>query len=332
MDYRKVEIRIPRTSLPKPSSRWLPSPGNVVFTLLLVGALFWAQSAGALSALVPNQQTTSTSTVPYQGRLADTSGSPLTGSYPMVFRLYDASAGGASLWEESWVGSNSVAVNDGLFNVMLGSITPISQDVFTGADSLWLGISVSSDDEMSPRVQLGTVPYAVQAMTVPDASVTTAKIAAGAVTQDKLAADVDILPEGTVLMWHGSLDNLPSGWQLCDGSSNTPNLTDRFVVGAGGAYAMDDQGGTASVILTFDQMPSHTHPASASTNGGIEFSRSDRHGGGIYYGNGTIYYDNNSTMGSHTHTITVQNTGGGQAHENRPPFWALAFICKTSTP
>jgi hypothetical protein len=59
--------------------------------------------------------------------------------------------------------------------------------VITGHSSLWLGITVGSDTEMAPRVQLGSVPFAVQALTVPDGSVTTAKIADSAVTQGKLA-------------------------------------------------------------------------------------------------------------------------------------------------
>ncbi|MCZ7572720.1 MAG: hypothetical protein M5U01_29540 [Ardenticatenaceae bacterium] len=82
----------------------------------------------------------------------------------MIFRLYSAASGGPPLWEEQWTGSNSVRVSDGLFNVMLGSLAPIPPSVVTGNSSLWLGITVGSDDEMAPRVQLGSVPYAVQAL------------------------------------------------------------------------------------------------------------------------------------------------------------------------
>lgn len=170
---------------------WLPSRGNVVFTLLVVIVLFWAQSAGAFGLGRTNAPTTSTGTIAYQGRLADSAGNPLTGTYPMIFRLYNTASGGAPLWEEQWTGSNSVAVSDGLFNVMLGSLNAIPQSVITGNNSLWLGITIGTDDEMVPRVQLGSVPYA---FTVPDSSVTTAKIADGAVTQAKLGADVSLVP------------------------------------------------------------------------------------------------------------------------------------------
>ncbi|MGB4976321.1 MAG: hypothetical protein WBR35_06240, partial [Anaerolineae bacterium] len=166
--------------------RLLPTPGNVLFTLLMIGLLLWAQSAGALPLRLLGPNVPSTNTIAYQGRLADANGSPLTGTYSIIFRLYNVASGGAPLWEEQWTGQNGVQVSDGLFNVMLGSLTPIPQAVVTGNNTLWLGITVGTDDEMAPRVQLGSVPFAVQALTVPDGSVTTGKIADQAVTQAKL--------------------------------------------------------------------------------------------------------------------------------------------------
>jgi hypothetical protein len=177
--------------------RWLlPTPGNVLFTLLVVGALLWAASVGALPLRAPAAAGTSTGTIAYQGRLADANGSPLTGTYNMIFRLYDAASGGTPLWTEQWTGSNGVKVSDGLFNVMLGSLTPIPTSLVTDHSSLFLGITVGTDDEMTPRVQLGSVPFAVQALTVPDGSVTTAKIADGAVTTAKLSSQLTVPFEG----------------------------------------------------------------------------------------------------------------------------------------
>lgn len=77
---------------------------------------------------------------------------------------------------------------------LLGSLTPIPLDVVTDHDTLWLGITVGTDNEMEPRVQLGSVPFAVQALTVPDESVTTNKLADGAVTQAKLGSDISLEP------------------------------------------------------------------------------------------------------------------------------------------
>jgi len=165
---------------------WLPSRGNVLFTLVVVAGLLWASNAGALPLRIPSAAGTSTGTIAYQGRLADSAGNPITDTVNMEFRLYNAPTGGTPLWDELWTGANAVRVSDGLFNVMLGSLNAISQNVIAGHDQLWLGITVGTDDEMTPRVQLGSVPFAVQALTVPDGSVTTAKIVDGAVNSRKL--------------------------------------------------------------------------------------------------------------------------------------------------
>ena len=72
-------------------------------------------------------------------------------------------------------------------------------------------------------------------------------------------------------MWSGT--NIPAGWALCDGTQGTPDLRDRFIVGAVGSYARGNTGGssthnhggaTASHVLTVAQMPSHNHLAPAS--------------------------------------------------------------------
>lgn len=165
--------------------RWLPNRGNVLFTIFMIGLLLWAQSAGAIGPFAISGTTAvSTNTIAYQGRLASAGGTPLTQTISMEFRLYSVATGGAPLWTEQWAGSNSVQVSDGLFNVMLGSLTPIPQSVISGSSNLFLGITVGTDSEMSPRVQLGSVLFAVQALTVPDGSITAAK----------LAADVSLAP------------------------------------------------------------------------------------------------------------------------------------------
>jgi hypothetical protein len=103
MEHKEFKIRIPwpAVRLGKwPWSRLLPTPGNVLFTLLIVGLLVVAQSVGALPLGRPQglaPASTSTSTIAYQGRLADATGAPLTGTYNMIFRLCDAVTGGTPL-------------------------------------------------------------------------------------------------------------------------------------------------------------------------------------------------------------------------------------------
>ncbi len=192
---------------PTLSMRWLPTPGNVAFTVVLVVGLFWAQNVGALN-LGAAAAGTSASTIAYQGRLADSDGTPLTETLNMSFRLYAQASGSTPLWSEQWTGSNGVQVSDGLFNVMLGSLDPIPQNKITGNDTLFLGITVGTDDEMSPRVQLGSVPFAVQALTVPDGSVTAAKISDGTITAAKLAFEPLVSGNGIVPLGGKSLTDI----------------------------------------------------------------------------------------------------------------------------
>ena len=115
-------------------------------------------------------------------------------------------------------------------------------------------------------------------------------------------------------MWSGAANAIPTGWVLCDGNNNTPNLVDRFIVGAGSTYTVGATGGSNTVTLTTAQMPSHTH------NMGWGRVHSNFAGGNAS--------DLRTTRDSAT-AISTLATGGGQAHENRPPYYALCFIMKT---
>ena len=222
---KHLNLRIPLWWASSPGWRRLaraltPHPGTLIVTLVVVAAILWAQSVGALPLRAPLAASTSTGTIAYQGRLTDADGNPLTDTYNMVFRLYDVASGGVPLWEEQWTGSNSVQASDGVFNVTLGSLTPIPQSVITGHDSLFLGITVGTDDEMTPRVQLGSVPFAVQALTVPDGSITTEKIADGAVTSVKLANDLAVNGDFTVdgIVYASNLDRGYTAYGIGDGA------------------------------------------------------------------------------------------------------------------
>ncbi|MEM7133256.1 MAG: H-type lectin domain-containing protein [Chloroflexota bacterium] len=158
-----------------PILSWLLIIGNILL-ILLVGTLLWTQNARAIMLSVPRVANSSTSTIPYQGRLADSTGSPLNETTNIVFRLYNASDDGEVLWEEQWADENGIQVRDGLFHVLLGSINPIEQTLISSNSTLYLGITVGTDNEMSPRMQLGSVPFAIQALTVPDGSITAEKL------------------------------------------------------------------------------------------------------------------------------------------------------------
>lgn len=134
------------------------------------------------------------------------------------------------------------------------------------------------------------------------------------------------LPAGLISMWSGTIASIPAGWALCDGTSGTPDLRSKFVVGASssGGYAVGATGGQTSVTptitvanhtLTESQMPAHTHGLSSSSVGAS--------GGLQQAGTGS--------------TTTTSSTGGGGAHNHNasssavstlPPYYALAFIMK----
>lgn len=68
-----------------------------------------------------------------------------------------------------------------------------------------------------------------------------------------------VFKKGMIIDWYGTADNIPAGWHLCDGTNGTPDLRDRFVLGAGGDFPLEAKGGNASIKLTVDMIPEHRH-------------------------------------------------------------------------
>lgn len=155
----------------------------------------------------------------------------------------------------------------------------------------------------------------------------------------------EILPIGAIMIWSGSDSDVPDGWYVCDGTAHggytTPNLTERFVTGAGGSYAVGDTGGPATYdgtitptgavtigdhTLITAELPSHTHPYSeyySPVNNHIASSTS-------------TYY---TSVTSTTHTINEQSDGNGahghtgstatiDAIDPRPAYYSLYYIMK----
>jgi microcystin-dependent protein len=154
-----------------------------------------------------------------------------------------------------------------------------------------------------------------------------------------------LFPIGSIIIWYGAVANIPSGWSLCNGATvgsvTTPDLRERFVVGAGGdnstvtgsGYSVNDTGGLNEVTLTTSQMPSHSHTA-GNTNHSHGTQTYITNGGGICANRGDSGSCHNMGTGSGTNSasisITISSTGGGTAHENRPPYYALCYIMRTS--
>lgn len=170
-------------------------------------------------------------------------------------------------------------------------------------------------------------------------------------------------PIGGVILWSGSIASIPATWQLCDGTNGTPNLRDRFVVGAGTNYAVGATGGANSVTptgtisgttegtaLTEAQMPKHYHRiwgpypgysggryqgyigAGGIFNGGTPDDGANTFGsystgGGVASGAEDLSGSGNGTP--HTHSLSSA-TLNGTSQENRPLYYALCYIMKVS--
>ena len=103
-------------------------------------------------------------------------------------------------------------------------------------------------------------------------------------------------------MWSGLISSIPDRWALCNGTNGTPDLRDRFIVGAGSGYAPGNTGGQNTVTLTVNQIPAHGHTGSAAANGVHSHTGStNQQGSHSHTGSTTV-------NGSHSHSITVYQT------------------------
>ena len=144
------------------------------------------------------------------------------------------------------------------------------------------------------------------------------------------------IPAGLISLWSGSIGSIPSGWYLCDGSNGTPNLTDRFIIGAGSTYAVNGTGGANSVTLVTNNLPSHTHTATfAGTALGTHTHTTPtgfQGGGGNGATTGTTSLASTTSAesaGTPAGTVTVDATGSGTSFSIIPSYYALAYIQKS---
>ena len=159
-------------------------------------------------------------------------------------------------------------------------------------------------------------------------------------------------PSGGIILWSGSVANIPSGWVLCNGSNGTPDLRNRFVLGAGSTYAVGATGGSKDAITV-----AHTHTFSSTSGSGgahthgawsnVTSASADARG----FGNSGAFSvaslnDSStdyrttlaganvnafSTADAHTHSVsgTTDSTGSSGTDANLPPYYALCYIMKT---
>ena len=145
----------------------------------------------------------------------------------------------------------------------------------------------------------------------------TNRLTAGSYAGDGSAlTGIESFVTGMIILWSGAANAIPTGFVLCDGNNNTPNLSGRFVVGydaSNNDYDVNYTRRSESVTLTVNQIPAHTHT----------------------YIDQYVAIDNGyrpwpaSNNDCAARNINSGSTGGGQSHENRPPYYALCYIMKT---
>lgn len=162
----------------------------------------------------------------------------------------------------------------------------------------------------------------------------------GAVTLTGGIVGGGFIPTGGIIIWSGASAAIPTGWLLCNGTSGTPDLRDRFVVGAGSSYAVGATGG-ANTATTGSSGAGSTSTVSVTvsrdgwgTSGGNLNSSTSVQSGRIVVGSGSVEtYEtleslrssgNDITTGSHSHTISDHT----HTVDTRSPYYALCYIMK----
>jgi hypothetical protein len=319
--------------------------------------------------------------LPFQGRLTDANGQVVPdGAKVVQFKIYDAPVGGSAVWQGE---VQKLSVNDGLVSTMLGTKSSLNAIDFDRV----LYLEITADANNDNAITMTDPPLLPRQVLLPSVfakeSANSRKLggfgwndllvggstnpATGQIGDDKLSAGL-FLPVGGDIMWWGTLNQMPTNFELCDGGvpttpgallqGNKPDLRDRFakgatstatdvksspIVGGSNTNAGSTTGGTA---ITAAQMPSHQHSVSIITSVGGAHSHTYAIGPGDA-GSRNKAADGDqgpnvfrpSTDAALGHSLAVVgNTGfngSGQAHshtfpaqDNRPAFLEMFFIIR----
>jgi len=144
----------------------------------------------------------------------------------------------------------------------------------------------------------------------------------------------DAFSTGMIIMWNGTPSNIPTGWALCNGANGTPNLTDKFIVGAGSTYGYGATGGTKDATLVSHN---HTVSGSVSSNGAHSHTFVVGTTGLVGSNNGQAQTANSysgtantSSVGNHSHSWSgsIGSKGSSATNKNLPPYFALCYIMR----
>jgi hypothetical protein len=252
--------------------------------------------------------------ISFQGILKDSGGNPVNGNVNLTFTIYDDSLlsnPGNILWQETHL---NVPVATGLFNVVLGQGSPsipLTDTVFSDPDR-WIGIRVQGGDEQLPRTKFLTAPFSHRISTIDGA---TGGTITGAITSSVDGVDFFMVPRGAIIMWSGTLANIPAGWALCDGNNGTPDLRNKFIYGVASGEDPGGTGGNASI-------PDHTHV--------VDIPQFNSSATGFTWSGAPLVGVSEIADYRHTHAVNPPPTSSSAdgATSIIPPYYRLAFIMK----
>ena len=264
--------------------------------------------------------------------------------------------------------SNIPGYNDGYYALEIFKVDPVRIRSFTatpaaisnatGPQSASLDFTVENAGyisignsgfarPVSDQRLSGSVTVSVQSTTIYTLTATHAATGQHVSASVTVSVSPDILhvtPKGMIALWYGEADKVPAGWALCDGQNGTPDLRQRFVVGAGSQYGYQaGDKGEGLLRLSIDQLPAHDHAAVMQKNSNDDHHLEGKlHGfpnmkGDVQalifpYGN-TDYATGSFTSirsygGEHTHPLTIQKTGNGAPIQIVPRYFAVHYIMR----
>ncbi len=235
-------------------------------------------------------------------------------------------------------GTKSPETTTGEFRLAMGNLRQYLAELFgeESADKETARQSLGIDlTELNTQILKKADKQTVEAALSDKANITELSGVAFTGNYNDLIDIPSAIPSGFIGMWSGAVNAIPIGWVLCNGENGTPDLRDRFVLGAGGSYSMGENGGntsasisgtTGETTLTIAQIPSHSHLLVADKGDGLS--------GGNY--TPTMHGTAQNFTGFVRGEIYTAGAGGGGSHSHSlsgsvqtlPPFYALCFIMK----
>lgn len=216
------------------------------------------------------------------------------------------------------------SIGTGNANVGLGDIYNTVPERFriTGIGNVGINTTTPSEKLTVQGNISGSGTLQIATLANGSAATTSAVVATAAGLFQKI--DAAPIPKGGIIMWSGDISAIPAGWYLCNGTNGTPNLQDRFIVGAGNTYAVAATGGSKDAVVV-----THTHTATSIDSGHThQFTRENTQGNGSAGAeDGTSSFQTDTTQtGFANITTTINSAGESGTDKNLPPYYALAYI------